>query len=692
MEKIPSEFRGELTALIMQRMDDDTLRMMRTVSVGYRDAATKMLERRAAAAGRKMRLAQTTRGAMSSLGKLKASKLLENMDPNAAFRRACAHNVHAAREIYRTHRKGSLKRIRSIAEAYRRAMKEANLPAVRWMVNTFPRSWLHLNHDEPSNLELPALKGHTEMVLYLIDAFKIKPNARHIWEYRAAISAACMKGHLGLAQTLAGMVDKQTLADQIGKLRFKGWIWKSSPRTAQWLFSEFSMSQLEISVDELFKRVCECGNLELAQWLVSSGTVNIADVAKFDHRSLVAGKLSWKNVALIEWLEKLGKLETPPNDVGSDILALGIVCKTGDIKLVKWWVEDRTDMSREALRDGLKCAVEKGKLGVVKWLQSKIEMRMAPEEMAGSFIRSCKQGDEDVATWLVNDLGLDPSTLSRYSRIMMITHVISTHGVSTAKWVTTLAGKDPEYWKSEPLGWFLTACERGKLKMMQWLADTYPVIDKRRVQQQGNLLQGSTYLSGDFPLNVLTLYTACKNGHTSMIKWLVNRFDLTTPHAESERKSIDYSVCQSFLIACSRGYNGIAKWIAKRFRHVFNDTVSCKPMVLRDLCVMGNISMAKLVVRLSGPKGMDKRSICAELLGVIPAALTYLVEKRIILDIDSQDSPKPLSDTLIINNTIRQLVYEFKPSREDLQPIIQATSDLNLEVANWLRQRAAAAP
>ena len=204
-----------------------------------------------------------------------------------------------------------------------------------------------------------------------------------------------------------------------------------------------------------FASECKEGHLELAQWLVSLGGV---DIHAYDEGAF-RGACYKGHLELAQWLVSLGGVDIHAYDEG----AFRGACYNGHLELAQWLVSlGGIDIhANEAFR----WACGNGHLEVAQWLVSLggIDIHANDE---GAFRGACYNGHLELAKWVYSlggvDIHEDDDEAFRWT--------CGNGHLEVAQWLVSLGGIDIHIYNDIAFCW---ARNNGHLKVAQWLVSLF---------------------------------------------------------------------------------------------------------------------------------------------------------------------------------------------------------------------------
>ena len=124
----------------------------------------------------------------------------------------------------------------------------------------------------------------------------------------------------------------------------------------------FNTHNSEIDDEYVFENICENGNLEIAQWLYSLGTIDIHANNDFPFRFAC----KYGHTEIVKWLHSLGGIDIHMDDD----FPYRYACQEGHLEMVQW-IYSMGNIDVEE-RDSLcfRGANWTGKIEIIKWLSS----------------------------------------------------------------------------------------------------------------------------------------------------------------------------------------------------------------------------------------------------------------------------------------------------------------------------------
>lgn len=157
--------------------------------------------------------------------------------------------------------------------------------------------------------------------------------------------------------------------------------------------------------NQVLRRCCECGRLEIAKWLVDRFDLTVDDACA-DNDALISA-CERGDLEVAQWLAERFALT---NDGIDD--AMSLACEMGHLEIVQWLV-DQFDLTADDIRIDdnwiLRCACVDENLPIAQWLVDRFALT-ADDAMA-VLDTPCEEGNMRVAWWLCDRFGLRAPTM-----------------------------------------------------------------------------------------------------------------------------------------------------------------------------------------------------------------------------------------------------------------------------------------
>jgi len=390
---------------------------------------------------------------------------------------------------------------------------------------------------------------------WLLTVFRVDIHA----DDEQAFRAACMNGHLAIAQWLWDLSNATIdihayddnafrMACEYGFVDVAQWLWQldrpdvyltscfvaactnGQLHVAQWLWGMCRHYLDAQFIREAFERACVRGHLHVARWLWDVGMFSIEALPFV----LTCGQ---GELHVAQWLWDLNVDVTLLVDASEWRSACQKACRGGHLGLVQWLAQVQPPASEFPAVEGLEYACSLGHQHVVEWLWTSCDFSAHRAALSNIFVNTylgARESHVATVTWLRSACVVDVP-LDRRREVFL---VACAHGrVDDAKDFVTVTDIDDGFA-------FCEACRCGHLNVAEWLWDVGKGFTLG-VQRQGFAL-------------------ACKCGHLHVAQWL---WDLCAP-----------DVCgPTLLLACSHGHEDVALWLC---RFVTNAAVA---LVVREV-------------------------------------------------------------------------------------------------------------
>jgi uncharacterized protein len=306
---------------------------------------------------------------------------------------------------------------------------------------------------------------------------------------------------------------KSKIIGSVGSQRLIEYFLAISPEK-DYFFSS-SMDSSLLAAGAIFQQLCEQGQLSVAQWLYSSGDIDIhAEDDNAFRGACRAGQLQ-----IAQWLYNLGNIDIH----ASDEEAFRLACIHGHLSIAQWLYNFGNVNIHVENDDIFRNTCRFGHLPIAKWLFSlgDIDIHAAQDE---AFLGACWEGYQSTAEWLYSFGGISVEEVTEaFKEACRLGHL------STAQWLYSLGGVDicaGSYYA------FYEACYNYQLSVAQW------------VHSLGGGDIGTENYNALFRL-------ICKRGYLSIAQWLYSLGDIDI-HANYDA---------AFRGACLKGHLAIAQWL-----------------------------------------------------------------------------------------------------------------------------------
>ena len=510
----------ELLDAMLSRLDDDTVRIARTVCRLWHDRATALLKRRAGAG--KERYALTKGGATKTPAILEMSKLMLKYPPINVVGIACKHNnlataKHVAKEF------GVAKRHIRMHNNYIMCItcEKGHLNVLQWVMEAYGLdvSDIHSGKNRARPLALAAQDGHLPILQWTTERFDLPINV-FLNGDESIFYVACANNRIEIVKWLSAKFDIPALGNtsQVANMSLFNAVSKGSTETMNWLIGAFGMTSANIYVpgENTTALAIACGNgyLETAKHLTQLLGLTAEDARAFWNEALKTAARNGQ-LAMIQWLVK--KFELGSDDV-RDVGAMPTACAHGHLAAAEWLANtfnlNALDM-RWSDAAAVGHSISWGRLDSLKWLDQRYGITVRDLEADYKFgaAAACYNDYLQVVQWLAGKFEASAHLELR----RMFRYAIIGAGLDVAKWMLSHFGKAAVKLSAmERRAVMFTVCADGRLEVAQWI--------------EKNL--GYNLASVRISSNKL-LITACANGHLPVAQWLVNHYGLTKADAMS---------------------------------------------------------------------------------------------------------------------------------------------------------------
>ena len=361
-----------------------------------------------------------------------------------------------------------------------------------------------------------------------------------------------------------------------------------------------------------FKKVCENGHLEMAEWLnFPPGTLDgrpNKSFLPFDHNTL---KYTFVNVCkkgdfkMAQWMNrefKTAKLDENKEGEGELIAnTFTSICKNGHLEMAKWFQESFGPYEPPG-KDTFEVTCKNGQLEMAKWLREQYRLTKSDFNNSSTILAVCKNGDIKMLEWLVDRFKIPNNIPDENNRQTAFSRACSDGFYDIAKY---LAGQRPvtALVQIDSIHPFERVCKNGDVAFAQYLYRKFQILRSsinvdstfQHLYTRG-LLDMAKWLDSIFHLtesdltdSVNALFaTICERGHVDFAKWFYGKFKLTanSMHYGSLFKEVlknnhfevaewlcdkvnikvdDFSFTEMFIHLCDKDNIEVAAWLAYKF-------------------------------------------------------------------------------------------------------------------------------
>ena len=491
---------------IFSRVDDDTLRIARTVSRLWRDVATEILVWRAGAAG--VCFCLTKRGATATPAILEMSKMESKKTGPSMFAYSCTFG-HEETARYVAEKYGLAKEdILSVQGNYcvKAVCMRGHLRILQWMVEKWKITREELFAPDGSCLGLASRRGQLHVAQWLVNKYNLTASEA-IKTPCASLSQACSGGQLHVIQWLCNKFDIMSLENRLEIVQLA--VFHAGRYgmldVMEWLIHNFGVTAEDtyIGNSTTLAMFCMTRNLPAAKRLTEILRLTPAYARTFSNTALRQSIIKGC-IYEAQWL--VTKFELTVDDVREGN-ALAIACCYGRLELAKWLTQHFTLGRAEALDDNM-VAVEYA--------------------IAGGHIQTLR--------WMTEQFNLTPDVLTIYT-IPIYAACYRGH-LETLEW--GIANARDMYSRGPVCANMMQYAVRGRqTAVMRWLIDRYDSAALKPPQEELAVMMSALCGSGELPqlqqlvrmgLDVSDLATsggfqlACMNGHVDTVRWLFERY------------------------------------------------------------------------------------------------------------------------------------------------------------------------
>lgn len=258
----------------------------------------------------------------------------------------------------------------------------------------------------------------------------------------------------------------------------------------------------------------------------------------------------------------------------NDKLSFPKVCKNGHLNVAKWLYNLYPYMLLDNFNGIFNIACDIGHLRMVKWIAS-IDPGLFIENKTNlivPFWESCLHGKLNIAKWIYANSDekvyslIDQSSFYEYNRHMFI-NICESRYVSVVRWLLTINPeiKDEDY----ILSLFNQACKAGELNNAKCIINKYPNInisddDEKAFRMacswgQINIAKWLLKIKPDINIRARSNHAfnqACRYGYLDTAKWLLN----ISPKIEMDEEARE-ALYDLFTSVCKRDQLTVAKWL-----------------------------------------------------------------------------------------------------------------------------------